>query len=248
MNKIYTVLSNTLIAYKTYQMVLKGDTKEIKNPGQFINIKIDDSYQNFLRRPISISEYMDGKITIIYKVFGEGTARLAKKKQFDELDVLSPLGNGFTIMEKPNKQLLIGGGVGVPPLLGVAKQLASKKIEFDVVLGFNSKHDIFLEGMFRSLGANVYVATMDGTYGYHGNVIDVIKEHNLLFDYYYACGPEKMLHALIHEGYKGQLSFEERMGCGFGACMGCSHKTLTSYKRICKEGPVLESNEVYINV
>lgn len=247
MNKSYTVLSNTLIAHKTYQMILKGDTKEIKKPGQFINIKIDDSYQNFLRRPISISDYTDGKITIIYKVFGEGTARLANKKLFDELDILSPLGNGFTVLDKPKKQLLIGGGVGVPPLLGVAKELASKNIEFDVVLGFHSKHDIFLEGMFRSLGANVYVATMDGSYGYHGNVIDVIKEHKINFDYYYACGPEKMLHALVEEGYTGQLSFEERMGCGFGACMGCSHKTISLYKRICKEGPVLESNEVYIN-
>ena len=247
MNKEYTVLSNTLIAYKTYQMVLKGDTSDINKPGQFINIKIDDSYQNFLRRPISISEYTEGRITIIYKIFGEGTKRLAKKKMFDRLDILSPLGNGFTVNQEHKKQLLIGGGVGVPPLLGVAQELYKENIKFDVVLGFNSKYDVFLEGMFRSLGANVYVATMDGSYGYKGNVIDVIRELDISFDYYYACGPEKMLHALVQEEYIGQLSFEERMGCGFGACMGCSHKTLTSYKRICKEGPVLESSEVYIS-
>lgn len=244
MNNMYTVLSNTEIAYKTYEMVLFGDTSKIKAPGQFINIKID-SANTFLRRPISISDYTDTTLTIIYKVFGEGTEILSRAKKFDKLDVLAPLGNGFTI-KKSEKALLIGGGVGVPPLYSVAKELKNQNIEFDVVIGFNNKYDVFLEGMFRSLGANVYVATMDGTYGYKGNVLDVIKSKNLYFDYYYSCGPEKMLHALVKEDYKGQLSFEERMGCGFGACMGCSHKTITSYKRICKEGPVLESDEVLL--
>lgn len=247
MNTNYTVLSNTLIAHKTYEMKLKGDTNAITNPGQFINIKIDDSYQNFLRRPISISTYKENEITIIYKVFGEGTKRLATKKMFDKLDVLSPLGNGFSVNTSEQKQLLIGGGVGVPPLLGVAQELNKKGIKFDVVLGFNNKYDVFLEGTFRSLADNVYVATMDGTYGYEGNVLDVIKSLELDFNYYYACGPEKMLHALVEEDFTGQLSFEERMGCGFGACMGCTHKTITSHKRICKEGPVLESNEVFIH-
>lgn len=247
MNNMYTVLSNTLIAYKTYEMKLKGDTAKIKNPGQFINIKIDDSYQNFLRRPISITSYKKNEITIIYKVFGKGTERLSKKKIFDEIDVLSPLGNGFTVQNKHENQILIGGGVGVPPLYGVAKELHKQGKKFDVVLGFNNRYDVFLEAKFRALGANVYVCTMDGSYGYKGNVIELIKALDISFDYYYACGPERMLHALVLEEYNGQLSFEERMACGFGACMGCSHKTLTSYKRICKEGPVLESNEVYIN-
>lgn len=246
MNNLYTVISNSKIAHKTYEMVLKGSTKGIKNPGQFMNIKIDDNYQNFLRRPISISSYRDGYITIIYKIFGEGTKRLAQKKLFDQLDVLSPLGNGFTIMNHHKKALLIGGGVGVPPLLGVAEELTKNKQDFEVVIGFNTKLDVFLEAKFRSLGAKVHVCTMDGSYGYQGNVIDVIKNLNIDFDYYYSCGPEKMLHALVKEEYTGQLSFEERMGCGFGACMGCSHKTIDSYKRICKEGPVLESSEVYI--
>lgn len=246
MNNLYTVISNSSIAHKTYEMVLKGNTEKITNPGQFLNIKIDDSYQNFLRRPISISSYRKNYITIIYKVFGEGTKNLSNKRIFDQLDILSPLGNGYTIKEDAKKTLLIGGGVGVPPLLGLAEELALKQKDFDVVIGFNTKLDVFLEAKFRALGANVYVATMDGSYGYEGNVIDVIKNLHLEFDYYYACGPEKMLHALVKEGYEGQLSFEERMGCGFGACMGCTHKTIDSYKRICKEGPVLESSEVFI--
>ncbi len=247
MNNIYTVLSNTLIAHNVYEMKLKGDTSNITKPGQFLNIKIDDSYQNFLRRPISISTYKENEITIVYKVFGEGTKRLASKRLFDQIDILCPLGNGFSVLDEPTKSLLIGGGVGVPPLLGVAEELHRKGKKFDVVIGFGNKHDVFLEGKLRSLADKVYVATMDGTYGNKGTVIDVINQLNLEFDYYYACGPERMLHALVQENYTGQLSFEERMGCGFGACMGCSHKTLTSYKRICKEGPVLESKEVYIN-
>lgn len=242
----YKVLSNTLIAYKTYEMKLYGDTKSITNPGQFINIKIDDSYQAFLRRPISISTYKENEITIIYKVFGEGTERLSKKKFFDELDVLSPLGNGYTINLTKDKVVLIGGGVGVPPLIGLAKELKEKGIKFDAVLGFNNRYDVFKENVFHSLAENTYISTMDGSYGYKGTVIDVIKQLNIDVNYYYACGPEPMLHALVKEGYEGQLSFEERMGCGFGACMGCSHKTIDSYKRICKEGPVLESSEVYI--
>lgn len=247
MNNLYTVISNSKIAHKTYEMILKGDTKSIKNPGQFLNIKIDDSYKNFLRRPISISNYKENYITIIYKIFGEGTKNLSTKKFYDQLDILSPLGNGFNVDLSHNKSLLIGGGVGVPPLLGVAEELAKQQKEFDVVIGFNTKLDVFLEAKFRALGAKVYVATMDGSYGYKGNVVDVIKNLNISFDYYYACGPEKMLHALVETNYIGQLSFEERMGCGFGACMGCTHKTLDSYIRICKEGPVLESTEVFIS-
>ena len=245
MNNMYTILTNEEIAYKTYRMILFGDTSKISAPGQFINIKID-SADTFLRRPISISDYDCNTITIIYKIFGKGTEKLSKMKQFQELDILGPFGNGFTINKNAKKQLLIGGGVGVPPLYSVAKELYKEKIKFDVVLGFSSKSDVFLEGLFRSLGANVYVTTMDGSYGYKGNVLDLINLKNLYYDYYYACGPEVMLHALVKTNIEGQLSFEERMGCGFGACMGCSCKTITSYKRICKEGPVLESSEVLL--
>ena len=168
---MYSVISNERIAYKTFKMVLYGDTSKIKAPGQFINIKIDNE-KTFLRRPISISDYDCKTITIIYKVFGEGTKILSTKKRFDELDVLGPLGNGFSINEKAKKQIIIGGGVGVPPLYSVAKKLYEKNIEFDVVLGFNSKLDVFLEGMFMALGAKVYITTLDGSYGYKGNVLD----------------------------------------------------------------------------
>lgn len=247
MKNMYRILSNTQIAKDTFKMVLSGDTSKIEKPGQFINIKIDDGLTHFLRRPISICSYKDNEITIIYKVLGGGTKSLSLKKQEEELDVLCPLGNGYTINTSLSKQMLIGGGVGVPPLFELAKQLNLQGIKFDVVLGFNNVDDIFFEAEFKKYTDNVYISTMDGSYGYHGNVIDLIKSRELNFDYYYACGPEKMLHALIKEGYVGQLSFEERMGCGFGACMGCTHKTIQSFKRICKEGPVLESWEVYID-
>lgn len=245
MNNMYQIITNEEIAYKTYRMILHGDTSKITAPGQFINIKIN-SEKTFLRRPISINDYDDKSMTIIYKVFGEGTKLLSQMKQFEELDILGPFGNGFTINETAHRQLLIGGGVGVPPLYSVAKQLHKKGIAFDVVLGFATKSDVFLEGLFRGLGANVYIATMDGSYGYKGHVLNVINLKNIYYDYYYACGPERMLMALVETDVSGQLSFEERMGCGFGACMGCSCKTVTSYKRICKEGPVLESNEVLL--
>ncbi len=247
MKNIYKILSNNLIAKDTFQMVLEGDTSKIEKPGQFLNIKIDDGLIHFLRRPISICSYKDHEITIIYKVLGNGTKTLSMKSPMEELDILCPLGNGYTIQTIGKKQLLIGGGVGVPPLLELAKQMLKQGIEFDVVLGFGSKEDVFLEVEFKNYAQNVFVSTIDGTYGYAGNVIELIKSKNIEFEYYYACGPEKMLHALVKEGYVGQLSFEERMGCGFGACMGCSHKTIQSFKRICTDGPVLESWEVYID-
>ncbi len=247
MKNIYKILSNKIIAKDTFLMVLQGDTSKIEKPGQFLNIKIDDGLTHFLRRPISICSYIENEITIIYKILGQGTKTLSNKKPLEELDILCPLGNGYTINIEAEKQLLIGGGVGVPPLLELAKQMYALGIKFDVVLGFGSKDEVFLEADFKAYSENVYVSTMDGTYGYSGNVIELINSQKIAFDYYYACGPEKMLHALVKEGYKGQLSFEERMGCGFGACMGCSHKTLQSFKRICKEGPVLESWEVYID-
>lgn len=247
MNKEYIIKSNQKIAHNIFQMTLIGDTSQITNPGQFINIKIDDNYQNFLRRPISISSYIENEITIIYKIFGIGTERLSYKKPGDTLDILCPLGNGFTIKKNIKKSLLIGGGVGVPPLLELAKQLKDNNLEFNVIIGFSNSEEVFLENEFKELTEKTIVCTIDGSYGEKGNVLEVIKEKSLDFDYYYACGPEKMLHALVKEGYVGQLSFEERMGCGFGACMGCSHKTVQSYKRICKEGPVLESSEVFID-
>ncbi len=243
MNK-YEVISNEPIALKTYKMILKGDTSNIVNPGQFINIKID-STETFLRRPISISDYNDTTITIVYKILGVGTKIMSTMEVGTKLDILSPLGNGFTVKEN-NHALLVGGGVGVPPLYNLAKQLLKSNVKTTVVLGFNTSDEVFYYDEFKNLGLDVYISTMDGSKGVKGTVIDALKEHKLQYDYFYSCGPHKMLEAMYHLGVAGQLSFEERMGCGFGACMGCSCKTITGYKRICKEGPVLETSEVIL--
>ena len=222
------IISIENIADDVYEMVLEGEgAKYISAPGQFINIKINDSLQPYLRRPMSISDYDDNHITIVFKVVGEGTEILKNKKIGSLLDCLIGLGNGFTI--KDGKALLIGGGLGTPPLYNLGKKLAAKGIEVTTVLGFGS--------------------VKDGSLGTRGTVIDVIKNENLNFTYYYTCGPEPMLDALAaNYPENGLLSFEARMGCGFGACMGCSCKVKTKpYKRICVEGPILESDEVIIN-
>lgn len=240
-----TAINN--IADDVYEMVLEGDgAKYISAPGQFINIKINDSLQPYLRRPMSISDYDDGHIVIVFRVVGEGTAILKDKKVGSELDCLIGLGNGFTI--KDGKALLVGGGLGTPPLYNLGKKLAKQGYEVITVLGFNSAKDVFYQDKFAEF-SKVYLATMDGSLGTKGTVIDVIKQEEITFDHYYACGPEPMLDALaINYPDNGQLSFEARMGCGFGACMGCSCKVKTKpYKRICVEGPVLESDEVIVN-
>lgn len=235
MNNIYQVLKNELIAKDTYLMILQGDTSKINRSGQFINILIDGY---FLRRPISICDYDNNTITIIYKVLGDGTKKLSKSQINDKLDILVGLGNGFEIEEYQNI-VLVGGGVGVPPLYNLAKKL--KKAV--VVLGFKSKEEVFYEEEFKKLGHQVIICCDDHSYGYHGNVIDYLKTIN--FDYYYTCGPEKMLLKMVSEfQVSGQLSFEERMGCGFGACMGCSRLTKNGSIRVCKEGPVLRSEVV----
>ena len=222
-----------------YKMILEGDTSAITKPGQFINIKIDNV---FLRRPISICDYDENTITIIYKTVGKGTILLSKYNEGDTLQVLVGLGNGFTLQDG-EEQVVVGGGVGVPPMYRVAKELISQGKKVKAVLGFNTKDEVFYEEEFRALGIDVYVTTVDGSLGTKGFVTNVLNE--LSFDYYYTCGPKPMLKA-IHKGNygEGQLSFEEKMGCGFGACMGCTCKTLYGNKRICVEGPVLESEEV----
>lgn len=245
---IMKITSITNIADDVYEMTLEGDgAKYITAPGQFINIKINDSLQPYLRRPMSISEYSDTTITIVFKVVGIGSGLLRDKEVGSFLDCLIGLGNGFTI--KPSKKaILIGGGLGTPPLYRVAKELVKQGVEVTTVLGFGSKKDVFYVEKFKEFG-NVFVATMDGSVGTKGTVLDVIKQQEILFDEYYTCGPEPMLDALV-KAYptNGQLSFEARMGCGFGACMGCSCKVKTApYKRICVEGPILIAEEVLIN-
>ena len=238
---IYTIGENTKIAKDVYFMTLYGDTSFITAPGQFINIKLDGF---FLRRPISICDWDREKIDIIYKVVGAGTEAMAKMTKGQTLDVLTGLGNGFTINADSEKPLVIGGGVGTPPMYNLAKQLIAQGKKPTVILGFTSADDVFYEKEFAALGCDVYVTTNDGSYGTKGFVTDVIKTLSG-YDYFYTCGPEPMLKAIAGTTEcSGQLSFEERMGCGFGGCMGCSCKTLTGNKRICKEGPILVKEEI----
>ena len=239
----YTVLSNERIANDVYKMVLEGDTSAITAPGQFVNIKLDGLY---LRRPISVCDYDEGTLTLIYKAVGVGTRKMAEMGAGVVLDTLTGLGNGYNTAKSGDAPLLIGGGVGVPPMYNLARKLISEGKRVSVILGFNSAGDVFYEEEFRTLGADVYVATADGSYGTKGFVTDVMAK--LDYTYFYTCGPEPMFRAIDKIAKtSGQYSFEERMGCGFGACMGCSCKTLTGNKRICKEGPVMEREEIIWN-
>ena len=223
-------------------MVLAGDTSAITAAGQFINIKLDG---HFLRRPISVNDVNDEEVTIIYKVMGHGTEEMTNLTVGTELDILTGLGNGYSLVEAGDRPLLIGGGVGIPPLYNLAKRLIAEEpdCKIQVALGFNTKDEMFCVEEFKALGCDVVIATADGSYGMKGFVTDAIKD--LDYSYFYTCGPEAMLRAL-HAVTRtdGQMSFEERMGCGFGACMGCSCKTITGYKRICKDGPVFRKEEV----
>ncbi len=236
----FTIKENTALTDTVYRMVLAGDTSAITSPGQFVNIKLDGMY---LRRPISVCDCVDGELTIVYKVVGKGTEEMAKMPVGTQLDVLTGLGNGYDLTLAENAPLLIGGGVGVPPMYMLAKELRAVGKEVQVILGFNKKEEIFYEEEFKALGCEVFVTTVDGSYGTKGFVTDVMKD--LSYTYFYTCGPEPMLKAIFGASKtEGQFSFEERMGCGFGACMGCSCKTVTGYKRICKEGPVLKKEEI----
>lgn len=237
---IYEIIENKPLTKDIFRMILSGETSHITAPGQFINIQLDGFY---LRRPISICDYDEKTITIIYKVVGHGTEAMVKLNAGEKLDVLCGLGNGFDTSKCSGKAVLIGGGVGVPPMYNLCKKLLSEGKEVSVILGFNTKDEIFYENEFKALGAKVYVSTVDGSYGTKGFVTDVLK--NLEYDYFYTCGPMPMFKAIEKIATtSGQYSFEERMGCGFGACMGCSCKTKYGYKRICRDGPVLEREEI----
>ncbi len=237
---IYEVKENIRIARDIYKMILLGDTSDITKPGQFINLQLEGK---FLRRPISVYDYDDSSVTIIYKVVGGGTEQMANMAPGTKIDILTGLGNGFDTSKCEDNALLIGGGVGVPPMYNLAKCLIAEGKKVSVILGFNSADDVFCEEEFKALGANVYVATADGTYGTKGFVTDVMKD--LTYNYFFTCGPEPMFKAIEKIAVtSGQYSFEERMGCGFGACMGCSCKTKYGYKRICKDGPVMEREEI----
>lgn len=245
--EIFKILTNQQLAKDVYRMTLTGDTCGIR-PGQFVNIKLDGLY---LRRPISVCDCVGCVLTLIYKVVGKGTELMSKMTQCEELDLLTGLGNGYDLTKSGETPLLIGGGVGVPPLYMLCRKLAEEGRHPTVVLGFNKAEEVFYPNEFAALGAEVKVATVDGSVGVKGFVTDAIaalSDEGKKFSYFYTCGPEPMLKAVYNspvlDGVEGEFSFEERMGCGFGACMGCSCKTVTGYKRICKDGPVLEKKEI----
>ncbi len=237
---IFEITENTKIAKDVFKMRLAGDTSGITEAGQFVNIKIDGF---FLRRPISVCDFNENELLIIYKVVGKGTDRMSGLEAGQKLDLLTGLGNGYDLTVKTDKPVLIGGGVGVPPLYKLAKELKKQGKKVSVILGFNSKEEIFFEKEFKEIADRVLVCTADGTYGVKGFVTDALCDVD--YDYFFTCGPEPMFRALEKTvKTSGQFSFEQRMGCGFGACMGCTCKTLTGNKRICREGPVLFREEI----
>ena len=249
---IFTIESNRRLTQSVWEMVLAGDTSACQKPGQFINIKLDGL---FLRRPISVCDYDDKHITIIYKTVGKGTDQMAEMQPGETLDVLTGLGNGYDISKAGDSPVLIGGGVGVPPMYVLLKALNEQRLAASaggtnttaapirVILGFNTADEIFYKNEFEKAGAEVLIATVDGSAGTKGFASDVLKE--LDYSYFYTCGPMPMFRAIEAVAKtSGQYSFEERMGCGFGACMGCSCKTKYGNKRICKDGPVLEREEI----
>ena len=237
---IFTIASNTALTANVYKMVLQGDISAITAPGQFVNIKLDGLY---LRRPISVCDLSEDTLTIVYKAVGKGTEQMSKMQAGEKLDVLTGLGNGYDLTLSGDKPVLLGGGVGVPPMYLLAKELIAQGKKVSVILGFNTKDEIFYEQEFKNLGCDVAVTTVDGSYGIKGFVTTALETMD--YTYFYTCGPEPMLKAVYKTANtSGQMSFEKRMGCGFGACMGCSCKTITGYKRICKEGPVMKKEEI----
>ena len=237
---LFTIESNVPLTPSVYRMVLSGDTSAITAPGQFLNIRLEGM---FLRRPISVCDYDEKSLTIVYKVVGHGTEAMAAMAPGGKLDILTGLGNGYDLSLSGDKPVLLGGGVGVPPLYNLAKKLLAQGKEVTVILGFNTKDEVFYEEEFERLGARTLICTADGSYGVNGFATTPLE--SLDYTYFYTCGPEPMLKAVYKAtNTSGQMSFEERMGCGFGACMGCSCKTLTGYKRICKEGPVMKKEEI----
>ena len=236
---LFQIVSNEALTDSVYKMILSGDTSAITAPGQFVNIQLTGK---FLRRPISVCDYDESTLTIIYKVVGAGTEQMSAMKPGEILDILTGLGNGYDLSLAGDRPVLLGGGVGVPPMYNLAKKLIAMGKEVSVILGFNTASEIFYEQEFKALGCKTYVTTVDGSYGKKGFVTDALPEN---YTYFYTCGPEPMLKAVYRATTtSGQMSFEERMGCGFGACMGCSCKTLTGYKRICKDGPVMKKEEI----
>ena len=237
---LFVVTGQKRLNETVYEMRLSGDTGDITRPGQFVNLKIREC---FLRRPISVCDAKDGTLTLVYRVVGKGTGYMSRMEPGEQIDILTGLGNGYDLSKAGEKPLLIGGGVGVPPLYMLCRELIRAGARPEVILGFNNLSDMFYKKEFEDLGAHVTVTTVDGSYGVRGFVTDAMTD--LAYTYFYTCGPEPMLRAVYKvSSTSGQFSFEERMGCGFGACMGCTCRTITGHKRICREGPVLEKEEI----
>ncbi len=240
--EIYKVVSNRSLSAKTMEMVLEGDTQYITCAGQFVNVAVEGK---FLRRPISVCDYDERTITLLYDIVGEGTKAMSLWTEGKEVDLLTGLGNGFSENEPLEKPILLGGGIGCAPLYNLAKKLLARGLKPVVVLGFNSEKDVVSKEMFESLGVETYIATVDGSCGTKGFVTDVIREHGLECDYFYACGPMPMLRAVCNGlEWAGEVSLDERMACGFGVCMCCSIETKSGVKRICKEGPVFKKEDL----
>lgn len=239
---VLTVAKNVALTPLIYEMTLVGDVSGVTRAGQFVEIALDGLY---LRRPISVCNYEEGQLTLVYKVVGKGTDLMSQMAEGTELDVLTGLGNGFDVEYECQKPLLVGGGVGVPPLYRLTRDLIACGREVSVVLGFNTESEIFYAEEFEKLGAKVILATADGSVGVKGFVTDAIRESGVEYDYFYSCGPLPMLKALCSATTtSGEVSLEERMGCGFGICMGCSIMTANGAKRVCKDGPVFKKEEV----
>ena len=238
---LFEIVSNRRLAPNVFEMVLRGDCSAVAAPGQFVNLRLDGFY---LRRPISVCNVDGDALTLIYKVVGRGTEAMSRMQPGEKLDALVGLGNGYSLDECGDRPMLIGGGAGVPPMYLLARRLLARGADVTVVLGFNAREEIFYEEGFRALGAKVVVATADGSYGVRGFVTDAMKQLPAP-SAVCACGPEPMLKAVYNAAdVPGQFSFESRMGCGFGACMGCTCKTKYGAKRICKDGPVLRREEI----
>jgi len=236
---LFEIVENIALTESVYKMTLSGDVSDITAPGQFVNIQLDGLY---LRRPISVCDLSEDAFTIVYKAVGKGTNQMSRMRS-GQLDVLTGLGNGYDLSVSGDRPVLLGGGVGVPPMYLLAKKLIAQGKQVKVILGFNTRNEVFFEQEFEALGAAVTVTTVDGSYGLKGFVTDALSD--MEYTYFYTCGPEPMLKAVYKTSCtSGQFSFEKRMGCGFGACMGCSCKTITGYKRICKEGPVMRKEEI----
>ena len=237
---LFTVTSNEQLAPGTFRMVLAGDTTAITAPGQFVNIALEGK---FLRRPISVCDWGEGSLTIVYKVVGQGTEQMSRMAPGTRLDILTGLGNGYDLNKSGDRPLLIGGGAGIPPMFALAKKLLAQGKIPSVILGFNQAAEQFMQADFQALGLDVTVTTADGSLVVKGFVTDAVPQTG--YTYVYTCGPAPMLKAVYDKSVtSGQFSFEERMGCGFGACMGCTCQTKYGNKRICREGPVLEKEEI----